>query len=178
MADKKDNKDEEISGEESGTLKQASQEARARAIAKMRETQDQMEKQAGEQAAEKEEAETTSHAGSMSDFVGKADEDSGKLVLEAEGPTEQMIDESTGQPLLRQVKVYSPFKVYFDNDAFSISATNGTGPFDILPGHKNFLSLLLPGELNIRARSGDEKLKIERGIMHVHGDVVRVFLDV
>jgi len=177
MADKKNN--DEVAGDESGTLKHASQQARERAIAKMRETQEKMEQEGTDKgaAAGKETEKKTAQSGSMSDFVGEA-EGSDKLVLEADGSQEKMIDESTGQQLLRQVKVYSPFKVYFDNDAFSISATNGTGPFDILPGHKNFLSLLLPGELNIRARAGDEKLKIERGIMHVHGDIVRVFLDV
>jgi len=37
------------------------------------------------------------------------------------------------------LKVYAPFKVYFEGDAYSISATNETGPFDILPKHHNFL---------------------------------------
>jgi hypothetical protein len=35
--------------------------------------------------------------------------------------------------LSMHVKVYSPFKDYYDGQAFSISAENATGPFDILP---------------------------------------------
>ena len=80
--------------------------------------------------------------------------------------------------MLRKVKIYSPFQTYFDNTAYSVSAVNGTGPFDVLPGHKNFLSLLLPGEVIVRTDRDEEKLKIDRGIMHVHDDAVTVFLDV
>lgn len=80
---------------------------------------------------------------------------------------------------IKKVKVYSPFRVYYDGPAASISAINGTGPFDILPGHKNFLSLLLPGDLVVRSPSGkEEKVVIDRGVMHVRNDTVHVFLDV
>jgi len=77
------------------------------------------------------------------------------------------------------VKVYSPFNTYYDGDADSISAENDTGPFDVLLGHKNFLTLLNPCDIVVR-RNGqdDEKISITRGLMHVHLDQVIVFLDV
>ena len=53
-----------------------------------------------------------------------------------------------GKPMMH-VKVHSPFKVYFDEAAFSISAENDTGPFDILPRHHNFMTLLNPCEVAI-----------------------------
>lgn len=76
------------------------------------------------------------------------------------------------------VKVYSPFQTYYDDDAKSISAENLTGPFDILPRHHNFITLLVPCELDIRAEKGDKKIAINRGVMHVHRNAVTVFLDV
>lgn len=76
------------------------------------------------------------------------------------------------------IKVYSPFKVYFDDIAISISAINDTGPFDILPQHHNFMTLLNTGEVTIRTERGEEKLQISRGIMHVKKDQVIVFLDI
>ncbi len=76
------------------------------------------------------------------------------------------------------VKVYSPFKDYFDAPANSVSAVNDTGPFDILPGHHNFLTLLSACELEVRTAEGAEKIKIDRGIMYVKKDKVTVFLDV
>jgi ATP synthase, Delta/Epsilon chain, beta-sandwich domain len=76
------------------------------------------------------------------------------------------------------VKVYSPFNVYFDAEAESISAENETGPFDILPRHHNFMTLLRACEITVRTSRGEQKIKIAKGIMHVKADEVIVFLDV
>jgi F0F1-type ATP synthase epsilon subunit len=78
-----------------------------------------------------------------------------------------------------KVKVYSPFKTYFDGTANSISAENDTGVFDVLFGHHNFLTLLNPCDLSIKVSGrDDEKISITRGLMHVRKDSVDVFLDV
>lgn len=76
------------------------------------------------------------------------------------------------------VKVYAPFHTYFDGLAESISAVNETGPFDILPKHHNFMTLLSQGDIVVRTDRGEEKISINRGIMHVKADDVVVFLDV
>lgn len=76
------------------------------------------------------------------------------------------------------VKVYAPFKVYFDGHAQSISAVNDTGPFDVLSRHHNFMTLLSPCDIVVRSEHGEEKIAISRGIMHVKKDEVIVFLDV
>lgn len=76
------------------------------------------------------------------------------------------------------IKVYAPFKVYFDGDAQSISAVNDTGAFDILPRHHNFMTLINTCDIVVRTDSGEEKIPIQRGIMHVKADEVIVFLDV
>lgn len=94
--------------------------------------------------------------------------------------TGQIIDDgkqTDAGPL--HVKVYSPFNTYYDAEAESISAENDTGPFDVLLGHKNFLTLLNPCDIIIRkSGSEDEKISITRGLMHVHQNQVIVFLDV
>jgi F0F1-type ATP synthase epsilon subunit len=80
---------------------------------------------------------------------------------------------------LMQVKIYAPFKVYFDGPAESLSAANDTGPFDILPHHKNFMSLLKPGVITVRQKGlPDFVMHIERGVLHVRHNKVTVFLDV
>lgn len=77
------------------------------------------------------------------------------------------------------VKVLSQFKTYFDGFAQSLSAENETGPFDILKGHANFISLLKPGEVRIKKlNNNEEKLDVERGIVRVNQNKVEVFLDV
>jgi F0F1-type ATP synthase epsilon subunit len=81
-------------------------------------------------------------------------------------------------PKEMHVKVYSPFKVYYEGSALSISAESATGPFDILGQHHNFITLLRPCELVVRTANNDEKIQIDGGVMHVKADDIVVFLDV
>lgn len=79
------------------------------------------------------------------------------------------------------VKVYSPFKIYYDEPSYSISAVNSTGPFDILPTHHNFMTLLDACVLSIHPVEGqtrEQKIRISGGLMHVKADKVTVFLDI
>jgi F0F1-type ATP synthase epsilon subunit len=77
------------------------------------------------------------------------------------------------------VKVYAPFKIYYDAPATSVTAVNRVGQFDVLQGHHNFISLLTPGEVTIRAEGmPDFKMNIDHGLIHVKADEVKLFLDV
>lgn len=104
-------------------------------------------------------------------------------MIEEKTASSQAVEEakkssSTGEPEMH-LKVYSPFKVYFDDMAVSVSAENATGPFDILPKHHRFMTLLTAGELVIRDKRGhEEKIRISGGLMHVKADMVAVFLDI
>ena len=82
------------------------------------------------------------------------------------------------KPDILEVKVYSPFKVYFNDLADSVSAENDTGPFDILPRHHRFMTLLNPCDIVIRIKDREQRIRIARGIMHVRENRVTVFLDV
>jgi len=101
-----------------------------------------------------------------------------------ETPAEKFIKQRqaiSAKPNLDQfhLKVYSPFRIYFEGEVNSVSAINDTGPFDVLAHHHNFLTLLNPCDLIIRAiASNDENIKISRGIMQVKSNDVVVFLDV
>lgn len=91
---------------------------------------------------------------------------------------EQTTQAHGGKPTMA-VKVYAPFQVYFEGDAFSVSAENATGPFDILPHHHQFLCMLVPCSLTIQSVEGGKKtIKIHRAVMHVKADRVVVFVDV
>lgn len=92
-----------------------------------------------------------------------------------------MADNKTAQTEARptvHIRVASPFKVFFDEEAFSISAVNETGPFDILPQHHNFITLLDACEIVVRTSRGDFRIQISGGIMHVKADKIVVFLNV
>jgi len=78
-----------------------------------------------------------------------------------------------------QVKVYAPFKTYFQGVAQSLSAANHTGPFDVLPGHHKFLTILSPCDIIIRQENQDEvKIPIKEGVLFTQQNKVSVFLDV
>jgi len=82
-----------------------------------------------------------------------------------------------GKPTMA-IKVYAPFKIYFEGEAYSVSAVNETGSFDILPHHHNFMCMLLPCELIIETPHGPETVKIARALMHVKADKVTIYVDV
>lgn len=103
-----------------------------------------------------------------------ADEASTPQEVESEKPATT----HDGKPIMA-VKVYAPFQVYFEGDAYSVSAVNDTGPFDILPRHHNFLCMLVPCNLVVKPVEGNPKtIKIHRALMHVKADRVVVFIDV
>lgn len=102
---------------------------------------------------------------------------------ESPTPTTEVSDTDakthTGKPTMA-VKVYAPFQVYFEGEAYSVSAVNATGPFDILPKHHNFLCMLVPCDLVIQGieQTGQKIIKIRRALMQVKADQVVVFMDV
>jgi len=85
---------------------------------------------------------------------------------------------SSDENATMRVKIYSPYKVYFDGEAKSISAESATGPFDILPKHHNFITLLEPCDAIVRTAKGEETVRISGGVMHVKSDDLVIFLDV
>jgi hypothetical protein len=82
-----------------------------------------------------------------------------------------------GKPQMH-VLVHSPFHAYFDDQAYSLSGEDATGPFDILPRHHNFIAILQPCELTIRGVNEEIRLKISGGLMHVKADELTVFLNI
>jgi F0F1-type ATP synthase epsilon subunit len=106
------------------------------------------------------------------------------MAIRQDASTGQMVDDGRAEDVSKKdgplkVKVYSPFNTYYDGEADSISAENDTGPFDVLLGHRNFLTLLNPCDIIVRRQGQDEeKISITRGLMHVKKDEVIVFLDV
>ncbi len=102
----------------------------------------------------------------------------GEFVDDGNAATAPVPPKEVNGRFIMHVKVHSPFRTYFDDDAFSISAVNDAGPFDILPHHHNFMTLLNPGNIIVRGISGTKTIRINRGVLHVKSDQVVVFLDV
>ena len=71
----------------------------------------------------------------------------------------------------------SPFHIYYEGPATVVSAANKVGPFDILPGHADFFSLLIPGEVNIETDGDPVSFDISDGIAAVRDNEVMLFVN-
>lgn len=108
------------------------------------------------------------------------------MTMRQDASTGQLVDDkkdASAQPAQDQadrlhVKVWSPFRVYYDGEATSVTGVNGTGAFDILPRHHNFITLLNPCELAVATKDGPLKIRISGGVMYVRSNIVTVFLEV
>jgi F-type H+-transporting ATPase subunit epsilon len=107
------------------------------------------------------------------------------VAIRQDASTGHMVDDGTAiEPVKLEgnkihAKVYSPFRTYYDDVARSLSAVSKTGPFDILPKHHNFISLLEPCDVQIVTQSGDKRtIKIAGGILHVRDNRAVIMLDV
>lgn len=76
------------------------------------------------------------------------------------------------------LKIFSPFRTFFDGKALSLTAVNKTGQFDILGGHANFLSLLEPCEVLVKTPERSLKFAIKSGLLHSRNDKVTIFLNI
>jgi F0F1-type ATP synthase epsilon subunit len=76
------------------------------------------------------------------------------------------------------VKLYSPFEVFYEGEAFSLTAANSQGTFDILPEHANFVSIISQGPVSLDTPYGKRRFHLERGILRVRSGVVTLFANV
>lgn len=72
----------------------------------------------------------------------------------------------------------SPFHVYYEGEAEALTAQNKVGEFDILPGHADMFSVLVPCEVVIETNNEPIAFDISSGIITVRSDEVMLFVDV
>ncbi len=73
----------------------------------------------------------------------------------------------------------APFHVYFEGEAFVVSAQNAVGKFDILPGHADFFSVLVPCTVVVRITDGDPvTFEVRSGIVTVRDNEVLLFANI
>jgi len=82
------------------------------------------------------------------------------------------------EPEKIKVIARAPFHVYYEGEATSVTATNKVGVFDILPGHADFFSVLLPGDVVIENDNPEPIVfPISNGIVAVRDNEVMLFVN-
>ncbi|MEI7818591.1 MAG: hypothetical protein WCI47_00575 [bacterium] len=76
------------------------------------------------------------------------------------------------------VKIISPFEVMYEGRARAVSAASSIGPFDILPNHENFLTLLIQCEVHILTEVDQRRFPIQHGVLRVDNNKVIVFANI
>jgi F0F1-type ATP synthase epsilon subunit len=80
------------------------------------------------------------------------------------------------QPMI-QVVARAPFQVYYEGPAYSLSATNKVGEFDILPGHADFFSMLSPCTVTIDTDNDPVAFDAHNGMITVRDNQVMLFVN-
>ncbi|HET8709357.1 MAG TPA: hypothetical protein VFL85_03690 [Candidatus Saccharimonadales bacterium] len=86
---------------------------------------------------------------------------------------------SADTPILAVI-ARAPFHIYYEGMAQVVTAANSVGQFDILPGHADFFSVLIPGEVIIDSETVAEPVKfhITNGIVAVRNNEVMLFVNI
>jgi F0F1-type ATP synthase epsilon subunit len=76
------------------------------------------------------------------------------------------------------VKIFSPYQLFYEGPAASVSAVNATGPFDVLLNHANFFTLLVTCKVVVNTGFDRFAFPVNHGIVKVRNNQVRVFVDI
>ena len=74
--------------------------------------------------------------------------------------------------------IKSKEKILFDGTVRTISSVNERGPFDILPLHANFITLILNYVILDKGLSTERRFDIEKGVLYVLSNKVDVYVGI
>ena len=73
------------------------------------------------------------------------------------------------------VSVKATDKVLWEGEADSVSSTNSQGPFDVLPLHSNFISVIENKPIIVRIGKEKKEYTFPFSVMYAHSNKVQVF---
>lgn len=79
---------------------------------------------------------------------------------------------------LINIKVRDAQNIIFEGEVDRISSYNEVGPFDIYPMHANFISIIKKGLTLYKKNEMIKNIELEKAVMKVKKDVVKVFLGI
>jgi len=81
-------------------------------------------------------------------------------------------------PDLLSVRVNSPERVLWEGTALSVSSKNAQGPFDILPLHTNFVSIIENEKIKINTGSEIKEYTFPHSVIYVHSNHVYIYTNI
>ncbi|MBI2641433.1 hypothetical protein HYW87_02450 [Candidatus Roizmanbacteria bacterium] len=96
-------------------------------------------------------------------------------------PTTQVKKTVSAEELMRKgfsVSIYTLESVTYQGRARIVSSINEKGPFDVLPLHANFISIIKDKIMIREAEGGKKEFPIKSGVMKVYQDSIFIFLGV
>lgn len=75
------------------------------------------------------------------------------------------------------VFVKSTTDILWEGEADSISSVNSQGPFDILPFHSNFISVIEEKPIIIRIGKDKKEFTFSFSVMYAHSNYVEIYTD-
>lgn len=76
------------------------------------------------------------------------------------------------------VQVFTPKGVVWEGEAQAISSVNSQGPFDLLPEHAHFISLIEHHPITVVTASGDQTFTFETAVIRLIDDRVTIYADI
>ncbi len=77
-----------------------------------------------------------------------------------------------------ELHVRTPEKIIYDGEAAAVSSVNEGGPFDVLPAHQNFITLIKEKLSIIDLQKQTHEVSVQSGVMKVRENIVDIFLGV
>lgn len=76
------------------------------------------------------------------------------------------------------VSIRNREKVIFEGDAIALSSVNAEGPFDVLPQHINFISIIKEYIVIYKPDRSKQEYKLRVGLMKVSGNKIEIFVGI
>ena len=75
------------------------------------------------------------------------------------------------------IKIQTRQEIIYEGDVLSVSSKNDTGPFDILPEHANFISIVKDQIVLRFPNKQQQQFRLQTGILQVEEGRVNVYIE-
>jgi F-type H+-transporting ATPase subunit epsilon len=77
------------------------------------------------------------------------------------------------------VQVLSPHGLIWEGEARSVSSTNSQGPFDLLPQHAHFISLIERQPITAVTTEGEVQVfTYQSAVVRLYDDIITIYADI